>query len=66
MLFGTMLFVLVCRELAPSTISLTDDLVQGDDSKQYLYYTVIFKMHNNITQTKPFSKKQVNNGDHYL
>ena len=27
-----------CRELAPGTVSLTDDCVHGDDSKQNAYY----------------------------
>ena len=28
-----------CRELAPGTVSLTGDRVQGDDSKQCAYST---------------------------
>ena len=33
-------FLVYCRELAPSTISLTGDRAQGDDSKHDLHYTV--------------------------
>ena len=28
-----------CRELAPSTVSLTGDWVRGDDSEQNSYYS---------------------------
>ena len=33
------LLYVYCHELAPSTISLTGDRAQGDDSKQYAYST---------------------------
>ena len=32
-------FLVYCRELAPSTVSLTGDRAQGDDSKHDLHYT---------------------------
>ena len=32
-------FLAYCRELAPSTVSLTGDRAQGDDSKHDLHYT---------------------------
>ena len=32
-------FLVYCRELAPGTVSLTDDRAQGDDSKHDSHYT---------------------------
>ena len=32
-------FNVYCRELAPSTVSLTGDRAQGEDSKQWAYGT---------------------------
>ena len=32
-------FNVYCRELAPGTVSLTDDRAQGDDSKHWAYST---------------------------
>ena len=37
------LLVVYCRELAPSTVSLTGDRAQGDDSKHYLHYNAAGK-----------------------
>ena len=34
-------FLVYCRELAPSTVSLTGDWAQGDDSKDDSHYTRI-------------------------
>ena len=31
-------FLVYCRELAPGTVSLTDDRAQGDDSKHDSHY----------------------------
>ena len=34
-------FLVYCRELAPSTVGLTGDRAQGDDSKHDSHYTII-------------------------
>ena len=36
-------FLVYSRELAPSTVSLTGDRAQGDDSKHYLHYNAAGK-----------------------
>ena len=36
---GYNLFLVYCRELAPSTVSLTGDRAQGDDSKHDSHYS---------------------------
>ena len=35
-------FLVYCRELAPSTVSLTGDRAQGDDSKHDSHYNAAY------------------------
>ena len=39
-------FLVYCRELAPSTVSLTGDRAQGDDSKHDLHYNYLRPSNN--------------------
>ena len=41
-------FLVYCRELAPGTVSLTDDRAQGDDSKHDSLYSYSFLGHFNF------------------
>ena len=41
-------FNVYCRELAPSTVSLTGDRAQGDDSKQCAYSMYKNRLFDNI------------------
>ena len=51
-------FLVYCRELAPGTVSLTGDRVQGDDSKHDSHYSVQWGQENSNQMAHRYSGKR--------